>query len=298
MMEVLNTTVEIRDAPDSQRLCLITMIQAHCLMLRFTLALLLVSFNYPGDIFSQDRPARIVIDSVEVPTNGTGFVNRYGVTREDFASLQDQVADIKWSAPIRLTMAEVRYGSRDASGDLLGTTGSYAQMLDVTRIRGRFLLKKDVEHFNNVAVIGAKLAQQLFDDRDPIGQNVHVGPDYYLIVGIVEAEALRNEFQNEPVPIRSETRFHFDKTETTTYQVVPVEDLEKSLIIPISTMQVRNGDDAITRAQGSFSASSFQFSRIELVLENSRRTLETARLIDRILKANHPQNDYRIQLPR
>jgi hypothetical protein len=77
-----------------------------------------------------------------------------------------------------------------------------------------------------------------------------------------------------------------------------VEDPEESIFIPISTMQARFGDDAIVRARGSFSASSFQMSRIELVLENSRRKLETARVIDRILKENHPQNDYRIQLPR
>lgn len=274
------------------------MLNSHGMTVRFSLVLILVCFISPRDGFSQDRPARIVIDSVEVPANGSGFVNRYGVTREEFAAIQNRVPDIKWSAPIRRTMSDLRYGTRDASADLVGVTESYARMLDSTRIRGRFLLAKDIQHVNNVAVIGGKLARQLFDDRNPIGLNVRIGRDYYLIVGIVDAGARRNEFESEPVPIRSETRINFDDTETTTYEVVPVEDPEQSVFIPISTMQARHGDNAIVRAQGSFSASSFQFSRIELVLENSRGKLETARLIDRILKENHPQDDYRIQLPR
>ena len=275
-----------------------SMIKSHSLKRWFILLLVQASFVFPTAGFSQDRPARIVIDSVNLSTNDRVVISRYGVTREDLNSIENQVPGIEWSIPIRHTKPEVRYATQEAYVDLVGTSESYVKTLDPQRIRGRFLTERDIKHVNNVAVIGKKVSQRLFRDHEPIGRNIRIGADYYLVVGILDAGARRNEFESELVPIRTETIMNYDGTETTIEKVSLVEEPEESIYIPITTMKARQGDDAISRSSGSFEISSFQFSRVELVLEDPRHKLETARLIDQILKKNHPQVDYRIQLPR
>lgn len=249
------------------------------LIFRVALTLsVLIGGTFGGNVFAQDRPVRIIVESVKVTQQrSSGFsISRYGATRDDYLTIREKVPGIQWVAPIRTAREPVRYGASTVDVDLTGTTDSYARMLDADRIQGRFLLEKDVTRLNNVAVIGEQVSRTLFGDSDPLARNIRIDSDYYLVVGVVAPTALRDEYAS---PL--------------------YDNLNGMIFIPISTMRARFGDDVIYReADGGFSAASYQLSRIELVLDGPARLVESSRLISKILRKNHAELDYRIRLQR
>lgn len=239
---------------------------------------LLLACSLPlREAYSQDTSApRILIESVRLPqTSPSAFINRFGVTRDDLRNIRKRVGGTNWVIPMRTIFTEARYGAETFDIRVCGTDENYSHKLNPEKLRGRFLLDKDVTHFNNVAVIGDQVAKTLFGNRDPIGRNIRVERDYYLIVGRLESPILQPKFQ-----------------------VGPVADHSRSVFIPISTMKTRMGDDQIVREEGSFSAVSFELTSIEILPENANQAFEIRNSIQRLLEANHPQQDYRVRLLR
>jgi putative ABC transport system permease protein len=53
--------------------------------------------------------------------------------------------------------------------------------------QGRFLTPNDVEHSASVIVIGDEIREKLFPQgEDPLQKSIHLGPDTYLVVGVLE----------------------------------------------------------------------------------------------------------------
>lgn len=218
----------------------------------------------------------MIVESVKLPQNNSAnFINRYGLTRDDLRNVRDHVAGIKYVIPMRNLTAETRYGSETSNVRVCGTDENFSHKLDPDQIQGRFLLEKDVQHFNNVAVIGDRAARDLFGNRNPVGRNVRVGRDYYLIVGRLDSAAFLPQFRTETSP-----------------------DHSRSLFIPISTMRVRFGDDTIVQGEGSFTAESYQLSHIEIVPEVPEPSLKVWNSIQSILKAAHSERDYKLRIVR
>ena len=61
-------------------------------------------------------------------------------------------------------------------------------------VKGRAITKLDGDTNQKVAVITQKLADEIFEDEDPINKTVLVKNDYYVIVGIKENNAATNLF--------------------------------------------------------------------------------------------------------
>jgi putative ABC transport system permease protein len=65
---------------------------------------------------------------------------------------------------------------------------TYERILRLSVDRGRFLAPPDERAAARTCVLGASLAQQLFAFREPLGEHVTVGTDYYEVVGVLRAQ--------------------------------------------------------------------------------------------------------------
>ncbi len=71
---------------------------------------------------------------------------------------------------------------------LMGISHSYAKVRDVDIEKGRYLTQQEVEGARNVAIIGAKVAEILFPNEDPIGKFVKVKGNKFSVVGVMKKE--------------------------------------------------------------------------------------------------------------
>ena len=67
-----------------------------------------------------------------------------------------------------------------------GTTPEYETIDNFAVSEGRFVTELDVERHRNSAVLGADIAQELFEFADPIGKDVRIGGRRFVVVGVLE----------------------------------------------------------------------------------------------------------------
>ncbi len=73
---------------------------------------------------------------------------------------------------------------------LLGSTSDFPSVRDMDVADGRYFNDLEVDRKQKVAVLGSSLAEELFGETDPIGQDVTVGTTRLVIIGVLEEKGL------------------------------------------------------------------------------------------------------------
>ncbi len=234
-------------------------------MYRVSLTTLLCAFMLLVDLAAQDLKTTstrtIVIRSLK-PTRPSPTVTRYGITRDDVRRIKDLLPSVRWLVPIREHPGAIRVGERVLKASICGTSDDYIHLGDLEVDRGRFLVQKDNELRNNVAVISSAHAAQLFPEQDPIGQTIRISNEVFTIVGVVESES------NLPV------------------------------FVPHETMRARLGDIVILRDRGTFEARHYELSELWIETHSSEQWEKTVQVTTAILRKYHDQEDFEIRLKR
>ena len=86
---------------------------------------------------------------------------------------------------VSLTSGEtVRFGSRSAFATVTGTNPAVVDVFVRPVARGSYLRDSDVDTRRRVAVVGAGLADALFDGADPMGRSLSIGGVRFRVVGV------------------------------------------------------------------------------------------------------------------
>ncbi len=81
---------------------------------------------------------------------------------------------------------EVVYGGRSSRTSVIGVTTNYFVVNNLTEFQlGDTLTQEDVDNRARVAVLGNRIARDLFEDGFPIGQSVRINGVSYEVVGVL-----------------------------------------------------------------------------------------------------------------
>jgi putative ABC transport system permease protein len=108
------------------------------------------------------------------------------ITLDDAEAVRRGVREVDKVAPMVVGTETVAYGERQRQVALAGATH---EMLEVRRLgiaHGRFLPPLAWDRGAPIAVVGTKLAQELFPGTDPVGQVVRVGDWRMRVIGVLE----------------------------------------------------------------------------------------------------------------
>jgi putative ABC transport system permease protein len=85
------------------------------------------------------------------------------------------------------TTQDVKAGSNTVTSvSVLGTTADFPSVRDMEVGDGLYFNDQDVERESKIAVLGYSLAESLFGDEDPIGQEITIGTTRFAVVGVME----------------------------------------------------------------------------------------------------------------
>lgn len=98
---------------------------------------------------------------------------------ENISYIEDAVGLTMGSAPIR-------YEGKSKVSQIFGTTANYTNVRNSNFESGGFFTQADVNSGRKVAVIGYKIAEDLFDDTYVVGEKIKVGEYRYTVVGVME----------------------------------------------------------------------------------------------------------------
>jgi len=115
----------------------------------------------------------------------TGRINR--ITFSDVETLRYRVPGISKVAPIIVPqLGGAAYRGRTAGPQIFGATEDSQEVLGVNTTSGRFLTASDEANGRRVVVIGVAVRDELRLPKDPVGEFVLIGREWFRIVGLLE----------------------------------------------------------------------------------------------------------------
>ncbi|OGC05044.1 hypothetical protein A2276_03760 [candidate division WOR-1 bacterium RIFOXYA12_FULL_43_27] len=106
----------------------------------------------------------------------------------DIAYLKSRIPEIDDIVPFTPGSGDVYYGKKKyESPVILGTTANIVRLMDRGVKDGRFFTEAEVEGRKKVAVLGPKVARELFGEMSPLGEKIKIRGNKYLIVGVSQS---------------------------------------------------------------------------------------------------------------
>ena len=96
------------------------------------------------------------------------------LTQDDAVAIAESVSQVEAVAPQSAAGAQAIIGANNTFTNIVGATPAYVDVVGVEVTNGVFISEDDVTRTARVAVLGATVAQTLFPDSDPIGQQVRL----------------------------------------------------------------------------------------------------------------------------
>jgi putative ABC transport system permease protein len=116
---------------------------------------------------------------------GIGGVPRE-LTLDDARAVERSVREVDKLAPMVVGTETVAYGERRRQVALFGSTNEALEVRRLGMALGRFLPPIPWDRGAPVAVLGSKLARELFAAEDPVGEVVRVGDWRMRVIGVLE----------------------------------------------------------------------------------------------------------------
>jgi len=195
----------------------------------------------------------------------------YGLTYQDHARISSTLAPVVQEVvPVRHSDKEIRVGSKWYNGVLLGTTPTYLSVMGMAIHEGRWITDSDRQGRTNVAILGASVAEKLFQHRDPMGRAIKTSGERFEVVGVLEKLGRRSGSIGRSV--------------------------DDCIYIPIETSRDWFGE-INRKTGGGVEIEGVQLHEIKVKLTEQEHVLPAARVIRAMLKRHHEEDDYDMTVP-
>ncbi len=143
---------------------------------------------------------RITANGVNLLTISPGSVSAGGfsssggksqsLTVDDAAALADpaNVPDAALVVPEYSGFGAITTGAQETAGMISGVVPAYQQIRNEKLASGEFINEGHIDSAASVAVLGARLAETLFPDGDPLGKYVRLDGQRFRVIGVLEAK--------------------------------------------------------------------------------------------------------------
>ncbi|MCP4901363.1 MAG: ABC transporter permease [bacterium] len=122
-----------------------------------------------------------------MPYEGIGKGRRMRMMEEDIEYLKAQVELLDGISSEYSRGLIARFGDRQRLIDVSGVSPAYGQMRNMVPAEGgRFINPVDMEQRRRIAFVGNELADDLFGEVDPVGQEVMLHGSPFLVVGTLQ----------------------------------------------------------------------------------------------------------------
>ncbi len=190
-----------------------------------------------------------------------------GLSLNDAAVIMDVVPGVDKVAGQAELSAEVKYTDKTVKSTVIGVTADFLPMMNLKVDKGEVITQRQYDERLKVCVIGAGVANSLFQSENPLGQMVKIEDQWLEVVGVLQSKTLFTETVGE----------------------LAARDMNTDVYIPLTTF--------LNRFKPTNTLTS-QIQQITVQMDGSGKLVESSKLIDEILKRHHwKQEDYNIVIP-
>lgn len=124
--------------------------------------------------------------------NQRGFVGLMGtastLTLEDAEAIAREASSVAGVAPVTRGYCQIVAGKENVRCMVAGVTGDYEWINNLALTYGRFITQEDENSKSRVVVLGSEIAQTLYGEMDPTGQNVRLDGRKFEVIGVLKSK--------------------------------------------------------------------------------------------------------------
>jgi macrolide transport system ATP-binding/permease protein len=116
------------------------------------------------------------------PRSGTGVSS---LTFEDANAITEFCQSVRKIDASFSRNSQVVYGNRNTNTSVNGVTASFPEVMNFPVGTGTFFTAEDNKYMRRVAVLGKTVAEELFEEEDPIGEYVKIKRASFQVIGVM-----------------------------------------------------------------------------------------------------------------
>jgi putative ABC transport system permease protein len=195
----------------------------------------------------------------------------YGLTYEDERRIRDYITQAEVIVPVRQINHTIYRAEHSLDTVTFATVPEFPDVARARLSKGRWFTDLENRTSDAVAILGAELAQRLFNFRDPIDDSVRIGSKVFSVIGVLAPTISSDDKEGE---IR-----------------------DRAAYIPISTVRERFGERNVKRTAGTMDMEEVDLHQILVQLGDLEQVLPAANTLETMLKRFHRKEDYLIEVP-
>lgn len=215
-----------------------------------------------------------------------------GLTKRDVAAIKEVIPKVEnVSYEILLDEKVLRQG-RKANVNLVGVNGDYFDLTNVELESGNLFAEYQYEHATPVCVIGSAVKTRFFPSENPLNQRLKVGKEWLEVVGVMKSR--RTGITNiAGVDIRD---FDMDVYSPSEAVLIRYKDRYRENVKPAPSGRGRWW--MMINEEEEDDPNYHQLGQITVKLEDGADMVQTAQIIERLLKRRHNKVvDYQVIVP-
>jgi putative ABC transport system permease protein len=137
------------------------------------------------------------------------------LTAEDMQAIANEVPEIVRCSPVADSRAQIVYGNRNWNTTYRGVSPDYLQVRRWPPLEGTGFSDADVSAYSKVVVLGKSVADELFQDTDPLDETLRIGSQLFKVLGVLQAKgasAMGNDDDVVLVPYTTAQRYLLRRT--------------------------------------------------------------------------------------
>ncbi|MCX8082595.1 MAG: ABC transporter permease [bacterium] len=222
----------------------------------------------------------IIVKAVKPPTppgqQQVVMLPAYGMTPVDLRRIET-IPSVETVVPTWEDKRDVWYLEKNISARIVGTSPEYLSVMNLQVVKGRFFNEVDNELIKPYVVIGSSIKNQLFPLEEAVGKSIRIGSNYFIVIGVAGEKS-----------ITSGTGFE-------------AEDINFDVYMPLTTQRIYYGEYTIGERTGvglrAIERTWVKYHRFIIKVRDMSQIINTAAIVEDLLKTNHKQQDYEILVP-
>ncbi|MCC6695950.1 MAG: ABC transporter permease [Candidatus Hydrogenedentes bacterium] len=127
--------------------------------------------------------------------------NPQTLTLDDATAILENVEQIHMVSPVVRGNAQFKYYSNNTQSSVMGVSTTYFEIRNFNIDKGRTITSAEIDRRAKVAVLGADTVTELFEDIEPIGQEVKIGGIAFTVVGTLKSKGSMGPFSYDDLAI-------------------------------------------------------------------------------------------------
>lgn len=200
------------------------------------------------------------------------------LTLKDAQAIARDVDGIAAIAPSVSSQYQMVAGNMNWTTSVQGTTPEYMEVRNVSVEAGSFITNDDLNARNRVAVIGATVASNLFENINPVGQSIRINNAPFTVIGVLASKGQSAGGQDQddtviiPLTTAQERMMGITHVQSISVQAASSETVD----------QVQTGITSLLRARHGITGdqeNDFTVRNLASVMETAQETTATITML-------------------